>query len=432
MKNGYIEITLAMASKLDHGKLNDFRVFGDMYEIIPHGYFVIKDGDGHMFSEFNGFAVGTPVDIKITSDDEKETFQYPTFYITQVENNCSADSSTFAGDIKVSFSHPWALLKDVTNHAYEAMNGSDLVKKVLEDEHRGEKFTVNSKNFKKTDDSGKYARYKVNETDYDFLINKVIPYCSIDQNPAHLFCNEKGDWYLNSMRELFKENSKIVIGPKPEDVALKDVGDAIGKLFDSIGIGQKELFNTSMSAVQISDPVINAEIYPSFILENANSGGSAVANKQPGNILKPHSGKSFGNILPIDAQLMSRTTGTKTKTIINRSLVDAFTVMFAGADVLDHMIRVVIETDFVGQFANAGSTVDVVLPKVVYDDSGNKEKGKYDSWISGKWMVVRIEHGVAEGNARQFNSKLYLCRPSFVGNEKTTSILDLSSFYEVQ
>jgi hypothetical protein len=436
MKDGYIQITLAMSRQLDIGRLVDFKVIADVYEVIPHGYFTYKDADGQFFSQFYGLSIGTPVDITVLSEPEdpngksKEKFEYPTFYITEIKNNCSTDSGKFAGNITVYFSHPWQLLKDVKNHAYQPMNSTELIKKVLQDESRGEKFTINQANFTKTDDSGKYSRYKVNETDFDFLMNKVLPYSSINQNPAHLYCDEKGDWWLRSFKELFKENSKIILGPNPEDIALEDVGKSIEKARDA-GVANGAVYNTSNSQVLIGGKEIDDEIFPSFILENANSSGSATANKQPGNILKDHNGPSFGNLLPIDSQLMIRTTGTKTKTVLNRSLLDAFTLLFAGSDILDHMFRVAILTDFSGSDANLGNTAEVIVPKVLYDDGGVKEKGKYDSWLSGKWLITRIEHGVDTENTRKLTSRLFLSRPSFVGNEKKTSIVDIAQLFEV-
>jgi hypothetical protein len=435
LKSGYLKIILGWR-ELDVGKIEDFHIIADLWQIYPHGWISVKDADGKIWSEFEGLAIGTPILIEIVSEPEdptgesKEKIAFPQFFVTKVQLNADTDSSTYAGIIKIYFSHPWELMKDVTNHAYEQMNGTELIKKVLRDETRGFTFEINDTNFDKTDDPGKTSRFKTNETDFDFLMNKVLPYCTIDQSPAHLYCDEFGIWWLKSFKKLFKENGKIVIGPKEADLSLQDVAEQIQKNIDNFGIDSTDLVSVIDSSLLIGGREITNEFYPAFIIENASSGLSVSGGKRPGNKLKERNGQSFGNLLPIDTGLMMKTTGTRTKLVMNRALLDAVTTMFSGSDILDNTIRLRIGTYFVGQKCNLGNTVEVVVPKVVYEDGQNKEKGKYLNWVAGKWLVTRIEHYIGETNKQDLLSILYLSRPSFVGSEKTTSLLRVGGFYE--
>jgi hypothetical protein len=193
------------------------------------------------------------------------------------------------------------------------------------------------------------------------------------------------------------------------------------------GISENDVYSISKAFLQIGSTEISSEIYPSFVTENTNSGGTMSAKKKIGTHLKKNTdGKQFGGYLPISNLLMSQTSGTKVKLVQNRSIVDGLMLFFAGADRIDQMFRIAVSTDFLGGKVKVGQTVDLILPKVVYEVAGElKPQGEYIHWLSGKWLVMRTEHSLKSGKQAEFVTNLYLARPNFVGNEKTTSLVNV-------
>ena len=430
-----MEITLEMYKKLDPGKIRDFCLISDIHDILPRGFLHYWDTDGKFLAEFAGISQGSTVSIKVTGedDDEDTEVEFLEMAVQDVTLEDSADSSTLSGNLIISFVHPWMFLMDTSCHAYEALNGTDLIKKVLADGNRGREWPVKDENFSKTDDNGSYSRYK-DEGDLDFLVEKVLPYCSIDQRPAHLYCDEFGDFWLKSFTDLYRENPKVILGPKPEDMALQSVGKQVEKSMKDNGIDEKDVYSMDKIGILIAGEEMIPELYPSFTVENANSGGTASAGKLPGNMLRSNQdGKTFGGYLPYSGMMMSQSTGTSMKIVQNRSLVDSFILLFAAASKLDYSFRMIVELNFLADRIRVGNTVDLILPEVVYSDEGEmKAPGKYLHWITGKWLVTRTEHAVKTGQQTMLTTNLHLARPAFTGREKDTSLVNIPMLLEVK
>jgi hypothetical protein len=424
-----------MYKKLDPGKIRDFLFVADIDDVLPHGEIRYWDTDGHNLSEFSGLAIGSSVAVKVTGEDEDEGKEvtFPEMMIGDLKLFDAADQSAWSGDLVIDFVHPWRFLLDPTPHAYEAMNNSELIKKVLSDQARGRDFPCPDENFSKTDDNGTYPRYKSGETDFSFIMEKVLPYCAVEQIPTHFFCDEHGDFWLKSFKELYKENPKIIIGPEPNRLPEKSVSDQIAKSKEANGIDDGLVYSAGKVMLQIGAQEMIPELYPSFITENANSGGTAAAKKKAGNMLKKNTdGKTFGAYFPISNMMMAQSAGTSMKVVMNRSLVDGFMLMFAGSSKIDSMFRIAVSLPFVGDVLHIGETIDLILPWVEYQEEGEmKAVGAYVHWLTGKWLVTRAEHSLMTGQAAKFTTTLYLARPTFVGSESTTSLINMPMLMEV-
>ena len=431
LREAFLHITLGLSKKLEPGMISDFKLWYDIYDMIPSGYVVYKDNNGKFLSEYYGLNVGSTIDIKLMTEDESEKMEFKTMYVTSVETTSSSDPGRFAGDVTIHFSHPWAVMKDVKPHAYEADNSTEIIKKVLRDDGRGESFEVKDDNFMKTDDPGKYPRYKGGESDQEFLVNKVLPYCAVKEQPVHLFVNEKGEFWFKTFKELFKENSKILIGPKQEDMGLKTTADQMDKVKGDNGIDNDNVYSSNGAFFKVADPFIVSQIMPNFIVENANSGTLMTGSKILENVLKKHAGENFGNYMPLDKFLSSRTGATMTKVIRNRSILDSFFLLFQSSAITDNTFRLGIDLEFTGDVAPIGSTASVVVPKVEYGDGESKPKGKYVHWASGKWIITRAEYALDKEQQFRLRTRLFLSRATFVGNTDTTSLLNLDRMYEV-
>jgi hypothetical protein len=431
----HVQTVLGLTNLIDMGKISEFEMISDIRERLPHGVVKFNDQGGKIFAEFDGMAVGSTVDITLMSepegdsDEPKEKLEYPTYYVTQVDDDGMDDPGALSGEVAVHFSHPWTIFRDATVHAYKPMNSAELIKKILKDDSRGIPFTVTDKNFSKTDDQGSVSRYKAGETDYEFILNKVLPYCASAQRPVHFFCDDKGVFWLKSFSELYKEKPTLIIAPPPNNT---EAASEIDKKVTQHGLKPERVFMRDSAFVRVGGERIIEEMMPSFIAENVNNGTTFGGMKRPGNALSGHSGESFGNFLPIDLSALVRTKGTTSKVVNNRSIVDTTSLFFAGSKIIDEAFCIGFDCDFVGMETKVGDTVDVIFPKIVYPEGDeSKEKGNLVSWLSGKWLILRLEHHLDPERPKRILSRIYASRPSFVGHEKTTSINMIKRFFEV-
>jgi hypothetical protein len=403
-------ITLNKVTRLQDDEFAGFHLFSSIKEGLPYGYFLIFDRDGSWFSKFENIQIGAECFIEIISvNSNKTVMEFPLFYVLKVENNAENNLGKIAGAIRVWFGHQWFLLKDTKNHVYKPTNNGKLIKKILENKDRGFEIKIDEgKDFSETDDKGIISRYKICETDWDFIQNKIIPYTSIKQMPAHFFADELGNFYLKSFKDLYAENSKFVFIPDPEQSGRKDVAEAIAKLLDKNGI-DKQSGHAAIKeiTIEVNNPEINKEFYPSFYLENNVTGKFIKGGKKISNKAKA----SDGDLLPLDDAYMGKLTGSSVKVIHNRQLSDAMNLIFQTGKFIDWMFTITITSLFVGHKLHVGDNAEIyITPIYIADESKFKEH-----WMTGKWLVAGLEHYSAEDDIRTFMSKTTLIRPAFVG-----------------
>jgi hypothetical protein len=417
--NGVASITLNKVVDVPPGVFAGFRLITSLDEGLPYGYFQLLDRDASLFAKFENLQIGAMVDIEIQSmDDESVKVKYPTFYILQIEDDCSLDSSAFAGMIRVWFGHPWFLFKDIKNHAYKPTNNGELIKKILKNEDRGMAFDVEDKNFSKTDDTGEIARYKICETDWDFIQNKIMPYTSIGQQPAHFFANEQSKFFMKSFKDIYSDNSTAIFIQKEEKLAEDDNLKAVEEIMNSNGMKKGDSFPVQEASVKISDRITSPEVFPTFYLENSVDGSFITGGKMLNNKVEG------GKLLPFDQYYMLNVKGTSVKVVHNRQILDALTLLFQTAQDVDKMFQVTTTTLFCGHKLSIGQTAELYMAKLKIDGATKT------NWLNGKWLVSRIEHFTDEDDYRTFLTKTYLLRPSFVGPASSSSLAMPELLYE--
>jgi len=439
MNNAYFEVTLGVNYILDHGLIKGFYLVSGIKDVLPFGYIEYSDESGRIFAEFKGLATGTPVKIQVfnggatdeqfSNKDPEAIIEWPEYVVLGVETDGAKAAGLYAGLLTIWFGHPWFLYTDTKDHAYDPMNSTELIKKVLEDEARGVKFEVTEENFEKTDDAGKYPRYKVGKTDYEFLLHHVLPYCAIKQTPTHLFCDDRGEWNLKSFEGMYKDVPVVMFGPDEADRS--EYLDDMKKMAETAGI--TNVYQSSYASVTVAGEKYMAEVAPRFAVENTTVGTVITGGKVPGNKLQDRAGDNFGNLLPLDVGFMAKLVGTSYKIIKNRPLLDALTLLFAGSAVLDEAFVVRIDSEFCGVKLQIGKTALLYVPPLEYppehSKSGNKEKKRH--WLYGKWLCQGLIHRLSSEDAKRLESTTYLTRSAFVGNEELTSIKQPILLHEV-
>jgi hypothetical protein len=419
-------ITLNKVTYIQDDEFAGFHLYSSIKDGLTYGHFTIFDREGTLFAKFENLQIGTRVLVEIVSTDTSSPVViYPYFYILKIENHCETNPGILAGGIKVWFGHPWLLYKDVKNHAYKPMNNGELIKKILKNEDRGLEIKVIDDNFDKTDDKGIIARYKICETDWDFIQNKVIPYTAIKQTPAHFFSNDMGEFYLRSFANLYKENPKFIF--KQNEELSNQFAKQISKLCDDFGIDKnkghlpvKEIY------FKIGNEDILKEMYPSFFLENNVQGKFIAGAKKLANKVSKRSGTQFGNKLPIDDAFFDKLKGTSIKVIHNRQINDAMSLIFETGKYVDNMFSIEIVTTFNGHSLHPGNTAQLFVGDIKHTPDGDPKK----HWAGGKWLVSEIEHYSDEEDPKLFLSRTTLMRPAFVGDDEKTSLSMPVMMYE--
>jgi len=429
MQSSAISVILNRITEIDPVYLLGFKLYTSIKEGLPYGYITVDDHYSYIMARFENLQIGASIDITLANfADNQETHKYPTFYILQLENDFSANSSRLAGTIRIWFGHAWFLYKNIKNHAYKPMNIAELIKKILKDEDRGMAFEADDDNFDETDDNGKLSRFKISETDWDFIQNKLLPYTTINKMPAHFFCNDRGEFFLKSFRNLYSENSKIIYTQNEEHLSeetnLKRIKEICEK--NNINFGTHH-FPVSELHLKIGNEDILKEIYPYFLFENLEDGSFLSGSKKLSNKLRNRSGSSFGNMLPIDNMLMMKTKGTSVKIIYNRQAFDVIPLLFQAARVPDNLFFLTVYTNFIGDKVSIGDTSEINITPIKYNERDERSKVH---WMDGKWLNVGFEHYTDAEDVEKFLTKSYLVRPSFVGNEDSTSLSMLPLLYE--
>jgi hypothetical protein len=436
--NATAEIYLNGITELDIKDYGGLYIYHFLDTGLPYGYFFIKDRGGKYLHDFENLQLGAKVDITLVDTQEvKNTITFPTFYILKVEDDFAFDPSKFSGSIKVWFGHPWFLFKDTNNHAFDAMNNSKLIKKVLESTDRGLKFEINKNNFLESDDSGKVNRYKVAETDWDFIKNKLIPFSTIQKLPPLFYCSlskkkeetkYKFAFNFTNSATLYKQNPKIMISPSQEALVEDGAFKEIEKICKKNNLDPNaDIYYIQTLKLRIISENDIIDVASQIYTENIETNKGSTVKKSINNNLSGTEGSSFGNLVPIDILYMTASLGTSVKLIKNRSLTDALTLSLSNGKNFDNIFLSIVEINFVGDKVTIGDTIEFFVPAIMEND---KPK---ESWFRGKWLLSGIENysDSANGDSNKLLSKLYLSRPSFVGDFNKTTLKMYQTLLEV-
>jgi len=432
-------ITLNQVALVPLDAFLGIQIFNRISEGLTYGYFDMTDRTGDLFALFEHIHVGATVDIEVVNqNDEEQKRPFPTYYVLKIENDFNVDYC-WAGNIRVWFGHPWFLYKDMKNHAYKPKNIGEHIKDILRNKDRGIDFIVDKPsppprtkfpdlyhddmdtNFDKTDDNGKLGRFKIAESDWDFIRNKLLPYTAISRQPAHFYCDDiSGLFYLKSFRTLFRQKPKILYHDSCAEYQ-EDIIKSCNTHSISLETGHRVIQDAH---IVINNFPLIKEIFPSFYIENIENNTFLSGNKKLSLQLRPSNGPSFGNALPIDDLLVTKLNGTSSKVIHNRQLVDALFLLFQSSKYIDEMFTLDITSFFNGSVVTIGNTAELFACRT--EIAGEKK----NNWLGGKWVISELIHHSSRQNPRVILSTARLIRPAFIGSERSTSLQSFNMLYK--
>jgi hypothetical protein len=174
---------------------SNYHIYSSIDEQLPYGFIDLGDREGTYLAYLNGLAIGMPIEIKFTDTKTSEEVKYDCFNVIKLENDFSLNPGKMAGNFRIWFGHKWLFEKDMTNHSYKPEPIYKIVKKVT--------CPCKDKQIEKTEDTGSYPRYKICESDFDFIKYKLVPFATANKGqPVHFFVNENDKMFFCAFNQL--------------------------------------------------------------------------------------------------------------------------------------------------------------------------------------------------------------------------------------
>ena len=324
------------------------------------------------------------------------------------------------GQLELLLEHPWKIFKDFSAHAYAGESNSEIIKKLIEGaEGRGFDFEdIDSEQFFDSDEDGSIPRYKCAEADLDFITNKLVPYTTINKQPAKFWVDEVNCIHLDTFKNMYQAEAKAVVffGTEADlDDEVKMMGQTSGMLAMAskriVKIGSDnpdELISVLKPNVSIDD-VSHLFSYTGHLLPKISIG-------------KLKKGMSDKAHIPVMVQQMAVSDATDRQIYRNHPMSDLQATALQKQDPFNSLFTIEIETTFCGHVVHTGDNVNLYIAP---DKTSVPPK---KSWMNGKWHVRGIRYIYEEGSLK---NKLILIRPSFDINKLTTSLMVLDDYYAV-
>lgn len=413
-------------------KIKSAEVIFSMENHLPIFQMSFVDSGGEVLSnlpftmgsivKFTVWDAEIPGTLASTKKPEKEIANY-NFIVSKMYGDDVASPNVGGGYITVIAVHPWQFFKDYTPHCYAPMKASDLIRKVVEDDTRGYELKMDEDS-KDTDSTCKYPRYKTNESDLDFVLNKVLPFATINNTPAYFFATDKNTILLSSFQELINKSVKAVLIPNQLDDALKE--KEYKSLVENFGLkGPLRYIGLQHAIGGGSGTDYVSKLLPKFYMEDLGTHKLLAANKRPTTKMSKGSGVFTGNKVPLRDTTFGGMNPTSSTVLMNRETDDQINLAINYSRDLDKMFRITLNTEY---------RVDLAVGNVVYLYIPAYQKTELGStaihWMTGKWLIYQTKHTV-QNTGDKINTELVLVRPTFSMNEQKTTLSDVDSYLEV-
>lgn len=403
---------------LDKSYIIDFNLSADETTLLPTCNIRLHDIGGAHFSSFKDICIGSYVEVNIFEDSvtPARIIKYPKFVIVAINSDIT-EMSSGEDTLELICSHPWALSKDYSSHAYAGMKNSNIIKNILSNSsNRPFKFLMKDAYWEDSDEDGNIPRYKCLESDMDFITTKLLPYTTIKSSPALFWIDELSIPHLQSFKNLFTADTNTVFIP--------------GYNFDVINTDQyknyTKIFGADSCTVSISDdnpePFLNelkAKISYEEPKYTLTFSGTLPVKISIGNDTSTKNSKLNQGKLPLDLFTIINTKASDSKVYLNRNLDDEIALSINAQKILYNMFSINIDTYFCGDAVRTGENMSIYIPKL--------STGKIH-WLNGVWHIRSVKHYLTDEGMR---SKLTLIRPSFTFNKDNTSIDNADSLYGV-
>ena len=394
--------------------INKVSLFYDINTHLPSGTLTMIDANGDRLAKMN-FMIGSTVEIKVMSPNAG-TWAFPVMVISKMFHDTSANAQEFGGFYQIILEHPWMLSLDYTPHAYAPAKVSNIVKDILADDTRGVSYKGKTVNIADTDDTAKIPRYKTETSDYEFIIDSLLPMSVIKGQPAYFFLDTRGRFNFISIQELYKEQAEAVLTGV----------ELAGSITDLDKITKKTLTKEVVMATDFSVligggtkvPLLRG-LRPKVNLDTM-TGRFLSGIKSPTAVLTTATGKNSGNKIPVLVSTILENKPTDEISSPNKLWDDQVALAINSGRKLDSMFRLecVIKPDLTIAIT-IGSVVQFVIPEKVLNDDVEDEETLKAHWLVGKWVVQKMGYSITTEGVE---TKLQCIKSNFTINSESTTI----------
>jgi len=395
--------------------IKSFTIYSSVHSTYPLGELILDDNEGRLLSEL-AIRPGSVLLVEAVDEDENTTMGAVTgatgpapsasyffcpMVIVGLENtdektqeemmldDGGGRTSTLGGQVKVHLAHPWSVFSNWANNAWEGGTPiSAIIDEIVKNSDRG--FSFANYNIGATDDgAGGPSRYKLQESESEFIVRKLLPYASIDKAPIYSFVDERNSFIFQNFANLYNETPEFSIVP-PSQEAIKEEGLLAGAIkVHEIVEGYWYLGRNFKDQLKILKKKLYVEDSDTQVSFRA---GSNYKSPIPGYTLLKK-----GLISGIDA--------TSSDIVPFRAFSDGVRLSVNRNSVMNEFFEIGLTTSLCMEVGSVGKTVDLRL----LSTQGMGDGEQTPHWANGKWLITASEHFMKEG---QTFSKLLLARPA--------------------
>lgn len=427
-----LNVRLGGLNLLASDAYRSFDFIADEDSFLPRCVIRLSDKGGDAFRSFLNLSIGTKVEVTITeASDTKERK-------SGVKDNFSMNLTNLAigavysnskvlgfgdGGLEILCEHPWSIAQDFSPHAYAGKSNSEIIKSLVQNTSaRGFGFEkINSEIFQSTDEDGNIPRYNCGEGDLSFIVNKLLPYTTVNNNPVVFFVDDKNNVHLESFQSMFSREAKLlIVGGNEEDVddEIRAKAKSLGglavssNLLAKIGDKNPDKFTKILKREISMDDCSALVTYTGKLLPKV-----AIAKHSQGS-------KSSKGYIPVSFDRMITSDATDKVCYTNHMYEDLKAAALNEQKDFNSLFKIDIDVSFCGHLVSVGDNVEIKIPV-----SKSEDGDTVNHWMDGKWHIKAIKYKW-DPTSGVPGMTLTLTRPSFVFNS-TTTIANRDEFYGV-
>lgn len=424
-----INIRFGGVAPMHNDCYKSFDFIADEDNILPKCVIRLTDMGSKIFKSFWGLEVGSKVEITITEGSAtmaRIAGNNPdSFSVNLVDLSVAAvysnEVSVYEDNsvLEVLCVHPWNIFQDLSFHAYAGKSNSEIIKGLVQNTStRGFGFKdIDSNIFLDTDEDGNIPRYKCGEGDLDFIINKVLPYTTINNTPPCFFIDDKNNVHLESFQSMFAKDPKLIlVGGTAEDVT--DEHREKAETYGGLALASNLIVKVGDANPEKLTRIIKREV--SF---DDPSSLTSFTGRLPTKIAvgKWKKGQVQDGHVPISLEKVLTSDATDKVYYRNHNFKDLKAISLNEQKPFNSFFKIEINTTFCGHQISIGDNVELSCPNT---------EDNLVPWVNGKWHVKSIKY---KWNVRNNvpTMTLTLIRPSFLFNSNTTTIINPDDFYAI-
>jgi len=393
MQRTYLSINLVDEGNtaLPPEYIESFKFSTSVFSAYPRAEIIYNDKEGRMMALLL-IKPGNFIQFVFQDIDTQKVYEMTPLIVSGVESldkdegTGGGKTSSLGGQMKIHLIHPWEVYTDWSNQGFD-QSISDIVIDLAQRSKQGWSFSKIAVDG--TDDSQGTIRYKLQESESEFIVNKLLPYATVDSQAAYAFVNEKNEFHLHNFKALYGKESRAVLVPRPEDLSqspatAKALAAFSGKKAPHfINDGHWALgpdFKDQIRALSVSIMVEESKANVTF------KGDLAYVTPIPGYTL-------------IKKDYITSLVATSAVGIPHRLLEDAVRLVINHVGILNTFLTVTVTTTLILDVAMVGETIDLLL-------ASTPEEPHH--WMNGKWVIGQAEHFAAES---QYFTQMLLMKP---------------------